>query len=102
MAAEELLRRGAGCAVIKMGAQGAYYATAEVSQYLPAFRVQAVDTVAAGDAFNGALAVALAEGRGIDEAMRRAMAAGALAVTRTGAQDSMPSREELDAFLSGR
>ena len=102
VAAEELLRRGAGCAVIKMGAQGAYYATAEVSQYLPAFRVKAVDTVAAGDAFNGALAVALAEGRGIDEAMRRAMAAGALAVTRTGAQDSMPSREELDAFLSGR
>ena len=100
--ADELLDRGAGCAIVKLGAQGAYYATAYVRQYLPAFQVQALDTVGAGDAFNGALAVALAEGRALDEAMQRAMAAGALAVTRNGAQDSMPNRGEVDAFLSSQ
>jgi len=98
-AAKELLDRGVGCAIIKMGSQGAYYATREASKYLPAFPVEAVDTVAAGDAFNGALAMALAEGRGLGEAMRWAMAAGALAVTRVGAQDSMPHRRDVEAFL---
>ena len=101
-AAEELLGWGAGCAIIKMGALGAYYAASTVGQYFPAFQVQAVDTVAAGDAFNGALAVALAEGRGLDEAMRWAMAAGALAVTNMGAQDSMPRREKVETFLSSQ
>ena len=99
-AAEELLGRGAACAIIKMGAQGAYYATRGHRHHLPAFLVQAVDTVAAGDAFNAGLAVALAEGRRPEEAMWWAMAAGALATTRTGAQDSMPHREEVEALLS--
>ena len=101
-AAWEILGRGAGCAIVKMGHLGAYYATGELDRHLPAFRVPAVDTVAAGDAFNGALAVALAEGRGVDEAMRWAMAAGALAVTKTGAQGSMPEREEIETFLSSQ
>ena len=101
-AAQALLSRGAGGAVIKMGALGAYYATGHSSQYLPAFHVEAVDTVAAGDAFNGALAVAIAEGRGLEDAMRWAMAAGALAVTRLGAQDSMPQREEVEAYLASQ
>ena len=101
-AAEELIRRGAGCAIIKMGALGAYHATSEAHEYHPAFQVRPADTVAAGDAFNGALAVAMAEGRGLDEAIRWAMAAGALAVTKTGAQDSMPYRGEVEAFLSSQ
>ena len=101
-AAEELLSRGAGCAIITMGARGAYYATTRGGRHVPAFPVQAVDTVAAGDAFNGALAVALAEGKGLDEALLWATAAGALAVTRHGAQDSMPSRQEVEAFLRGQ
>ena len=100
-AGDELLDRGVGCAIIKMGAQGAYYITrGGIGQHLPAYPVRPVDTVAAGDAFNGALAVALAEGRGVEEAMGWAMAAGALAVTRTGAQDSMPRREEVEELLS--
>ncbi len=101
-AAKELLGRGVGCAIIKMGGMGVYYATGEVSECLPAYPVVAVDTVAAGDAFNGALAVALAEGKNLDETMRWAMAAGALAVTKTGAQDSMPTRDELGEFLASQ
>lgn len=101
-AARKLLGRGVGCAIIKMGGMGVYYTTGEVSECLPAYTVVAVDTVAAGDAFNGALAVALAEGKNLDETMRWAMAAGALAVTKTGAQDSMPTRDELEEFLASQ
>jgi ribokinase len=61
--------------------------------------VDAVDTVAAGDAFNGALAVALAEGHTLSDAVRWGSAAGALAVTRVGAQDSMPTRNAVSAML---
>ena len=107
-AAKELLRRGAGVAIIKLGAQGAVFATgwqggdsASPVRLLgrqTAFPVEAVDTVAAGDAFNGALAVALAEGRSLERAVFIACKAGALAVTATGAQDSMPTRAAVDAF----
>ena len=62
----------------------------------------AVDSVAEGDAFNGALTVGVAEGKPLEEAVRWGMAAGALAVTKTGAQDSMPSREEVENFLADR
>ena len=99
-AADELLARGAGVAVVKLGAQGAYYATPGLSGFQPAFPVVAVDTVAAGDAFNGALAVCLAEGMALPGAVRVACAAGALAVTTTGAQDSMPTRTEVEALLA--
>ena len=98
-AAARLLERGAGCAIIKMGSLGAYYSDGSTSRHVPAHPVDAVDTVAAGDAFNGALAAALAEGAGPEAAVQRAMAAGALAVTRHGAQDSMPHRAEVEAFL---
>ena len=68
----------------------------------PAFAVRAVDTVAAGDAFVGAFSAALAEGRPVQEALLRGNAAGALAVTRAGAQPSLPTRAELEAFLRER
>ena len=67
---------------------------------MPAFDVEVVDTVAAGDAFGGALAVALAEGLGLKEAVRYGAAAGALAVTKPGAQDAMPTRAEVDALIA--
>ncbi|CAI8028817.1 Ribokinase [Geodia barretti] len=98
-AAEELLRRGARTAIIKLGSQGAIFATGWQGDTSTAFPVEAVDTVAAGDAFNGALAVCLAEGRSLERAVMLACAAGALAVTTTGAQDSMPTRAEVVAFL---
>jgi ribokinase len=67
--------------------------------HLPGHRVAAIDTVAAGDVFNGALAVALAEGRGLLDAVAFASAAAAIAVTRPGAQSSAPHRDEIDSLL---
>ncbi|PKB66010.1 MAG: ribokinase [SAR202 cluster bacterium Io17-Chloro-G4] len=100
MAAEALLARGVEIAVMKLGAQGAYYATGQGGQHVPAIPVEAVDSVAAGDAFNGALAASLSSGDSLEAAMRLATAAGALAVTNFGAQDSMPLKEEADALLT--
>lgn len=101
-AAHELLRRGAGCAVIKLGARGAFYASGGESGFLPAFKVDAVDTVAAGDAFNAGLAVALSNGKPLRDAVRWGMAAGAIAVTRPGAQQAMPTHREVAEFLASR
>ena len=99
LAAGTLLNRGIPTVVVKLGPLGAYYATQQGGDYLRAFPVEAVDSVGAGDAFNGALAVAIAEGSDLTQAVRMASAAGALAVTRVGAQDSMPFRQEVDALL---
>ena len=99
-AANALISKGAGTAVVKLGEQGAYYASEEESGFQKGFAVRAVDTVAAGDAFNGALAVCLGEGMPLADAVRAACAAGALAVTTRGAQDSMPSRASVDALLA--
>lgn len=98
-AAAALLRRGVGTAVIKLGAQGAYFANNEVHGMVSPFDVAAVDSVAAGDAFNGALAVSLAEGKDLEKAVTIACAAGALAVTQTGAQDSMPERKMVEELV---
>ena len=98
-AAAALLRRGVGTAVIKLGAQGAYFANNEVHGMVSPFDVAAVDSVAAGDAFNGALAVSLAEGKDLEKAVTIACAAGALAVTQTGAQDSMPERSIVEELV---
>ena len=101
-AAEELLSRGVGVVVVKLGAQGAYWSCGDEGGHVAPFPVEAVDTVAAGDAFNGAMAVAMSEGRSLSEAVRWGCAAGALAVTRIGAQDSMPEREAVLALARGR
>ena len=98
-AADELLSRGVGAAVIKLGRQGVYWSDGRGSGHVAPFPVEAVDTVAAGDAFNGAMAVALAEGRSLEDAVRWGSAAGALAVTKVGAQDSMPTRDGVLALL---
>lgn len=99
-AAGALLERGADAAVIKMGAQGAYWSSGDSSGEVPPFAVTAVDTVAAGDAFNGALSVALSEGQSLEAAVLWGCAAGALSVTRVGAQDSMPGRDAVMALLN--
>ena len=100
-AARELLARGVKGVVLKRGAEGAYVAadTGEAAWVRP-FAARAVDTVGAGDCFNGAFAVALLEGHDPWAAARFANAAAALSVTRPGAQASMPSRDEVLAFLT--
>ena len=98
-AASALLDRGVVSGVVKLGAQGAYFANRDSRGTVSPFNVDAVDSVAAGDAFNGALAVSLAEGRELEAAVIVASAAGALAVTRTGAQDSMPERAQVEDLL---
>lgn len=87
--------------VLTRGRRGALVVEADRVVAVPAPEVTAVDTVGAGDAFNGALAVAMAEGRPLAEAVAWACAAGALAATRSGAQPSLPTRVELTCFLGG-
>ncbi|HKZ78569.1 MAG TPA: ribokinase [Pyrinomonadaceae bacterium] len=101
-AATALLASGVETALITLGSQGTYVAGREFCGIVPGFSVTPVDTTAAGDVFNGALAVALAEKKPLREAVRFANAAGALSVTKLGAQPSTPWRREIEAILSTR
>jgi len=95
-----LLARGLKGVVLKRGAEGAYVATTQgKAAWVIPFHVEAVDTVGAGDCFNGAFAVALLEGKDPFAAAQFASAAAAISVTRRGAQASMPTRAEVDEFL---
>ncbi len=101
--AATLQGRGAAAVVVKMGARGAYLADAEgYAAHVEPFPAQAVDSTAAGDAFNAALAVALLEGRATPESARFAAAAAAISVTRNGAQESMATRQEVMQRLEVR
>ncbi len=101
-AADVLLGKGIGSVLITLGARGVLLATGEKQELIPGFEVDVVDTTAAGDVFNGVLAVGLAENKPFDEAIRFANAAAALSVTKLGAQPSAHSREEIDFFLNKR
>jgi ribokinase len=101
-AAARLMAQGVRHLVVTLGEEGALLVTDQVQEKLPAFRVPVVDTVAAGDAFTAAFCVGLAEGKSLREAVVWGNAAGAIAVTRPGAQPAMPSREELIQFLKER
>ena len=98
-AGQWFLDRGVGTAVITLGERGAVLVETDRVTELPAYRVEAVDTTAAGDAFTGALGAALSQGRPLGEAVRRGMAAAALAVTVRGASPSLPTAEAVDEFL---
>ena len=97
-AARQLLDAGVRAVIVTLGARGALLVTSEIVRPYPARSVQAVDSTAAGDAFNGALAFALAQAWTLEEAVPFANRVAAFAVTRKGAQTSMPTREEVDAF----
>jgi ribokinase len=97
--ARRLLTQGPQGILLKMGARGAYLATDALDEQLDAIPVKAVDTTAAGDAFNGAFAVGLLLGRNPKESARFAAAAAALSVTRAGAQPSMPHLREVEQML---
>jgi ribokinase len=98
-AARILIGRGVATVIVTLGAKGALVATREGSRLVPGFRVKAVDSTAAGDVFNGALAVRLAEGARLEDAVRFAHAAAAVSVTRAGAQPSIPTRAEIGRLL---
>ena len=98
-AARALRRRGVHTVIVTMGRRGVFVADGQVERLVPGFKVKAVDTTAAGDIFNGALAVALGEGRGLFEAVRFAQGAAAISVTRVGAQPSAPRRREIERLL---
>jgi ribokinase len=99
-AATQLLRRGSKNVVLKLGSRGCYLALSDGRRALvPAFLVRAVDTTGAGDAFNGAFAAALLEGKDPISSASWASAVAAISVTRHGAQPSMPTQEEVDLFL---
>ncbi|NHN87056.1 ribokinase [Acetobacter conturbans] len=98
-AAGLLMARGVGAAVVKMGSRGVWWQSSEGSGFVSPFPVTAVDTVAAGDCFNAGLAVALALGASLGEAVRVAAATGALAVTKRGAADAAPEWGAVQALL---
>jgi len=98
-AAQILVARGAPSVLVTLGAEGVLAVDRERALHFPAFPVSAVDTTAAGDAFNGALAVGLAAGGSLEQAIPLASAAAALACTKRGAQDSLPNRHDVERFL---
>ncbi|MBT2015496.1 ribokinase [Enterobacter hormaechei subsp. xiangfangensis] len=99
-AALALHDKGIGTVIITLGSRGVWASVNGEGRRMPGFKVKAIDTIAAGDTFNGALVTALLEGKAMDDAIRFAHAAAAIAVTRKGAQPSVPWRKEIDEFLS--
>lgn len=100
-AAEVLHQKGISKVMITLGARGVWYSEQGAKgKIIPGFKVKAVDTIAAGDTFNGAYVTALLEGKADEEAIIFAHAAAAIAVTRSGAQPSVPWRNEIDEFLT--
>ncbi len=98
-AAMELAKQGVPNVIITMGEKGCFFFNYEKAQMIEGFHVKSTDTTGAGDAFNGALAVCVAEGMSIEKSLVYANAAGALATTREGAISSLPSREKVEALI---
>jgi ribokinase len=99
-AAQALIAKGVNSVIVTLGAAGAYVHSDAFTGMVSGFKVNTVDTTAAGDTFNGTLAVALAEGQSLEQAVTFANAAAALSVTRLGAQPSAPDRESVEALLA--
>lgn len=98
-AADVLLKKGVEIVIITLGVKGALLTTNEGSTLIHGFKVEAEDTTAAGDVFNGALAVAISENKELNDAIKFAHAAAAISVTRIGAQPSAPKRDEIERML---
>jgi ribokinase len=100
LAARILLNLGAQYVIVTLGSRGALAVTKDGVGHIPAFKVDVVDTTAAGDAFIGGFATALLQNKPIDEAISYGCACGALAITKFGAQPSLPTKKEAERFLS--
>jgi ribokinase len=98
-AAQKLVDSGVEKVIITLGSKGAFVVTKNEKVSVASFKVEAIDTTAAGDTFCGAFAVALVEGKSLKDALQFASAAAAISVTRMGAQPSAPTRKEIDEFL---
>lgn len=99
-AARQLLKRGAGHVVAKLGGNGCLYVDRDQALHVPGYRVQVVDTTAAGDSFNAGLAYALANGYEVEKMLRFANAVGACSTTGAGAQSAMPTLEEAEKLMA--
>ena len=100
-ASEVLLAQGVQNVIVTLGSSGSVICSASCREFVPARKVEAVDTVGAGDVYNGALVTALSEGKSLPDAARFATLASSIAVTRPGAQNGVPHRPEVDALLAG-
>lgn len=98
-AADWFFEKGVENVLITLGGRGVYIATKEKREIIPAYHVEAIDTTGAGDAFNGGLVAALAEGKDLWEAAGFANALAAVAVQRLGTTPAMPTREEIEQFI---
>lgn len=98
--AQQLRDKGPKVVIVTLGAKGAYVTSEEYTGLVPGYKVDALDTTAAGDVFCGALATALCDAVGIEKAIKFANAAGAIAVTRLGAQPSVPDKSEIEDFMN--
>jgi len=99
-AAHNLLSKGIETVILTLGSRGSFLLTEKMDKLIPAYSVNVIDTTAAGDAYCGALAASLAQGTHIEEAVKIANAAGALAVTKLGAEPSLPTKKEIDQLLA--
>jgi ribokinase len=99
-AARALLQRGVKNVIVTLGSQGALIITSRQVAQVDSFKVDVVDTTAAGDAFIGGFATALLQNKSLEESVRYGCACGALATTKFGAQPSLPTRQEVEKFLS--
>ena len=101
-AAKSLLARGVQNVIVTMGGNGALVVTKELTKHIPAFEVDVIDTTAAGDSFIGGFATSLLENKAIKDAVRYGCATGALAATKFGAQPSLPTKTEVERFMSAQ
>ena len=99
-AAMMLHKKGIETVIITLGSKGAWVSSSQRGSIIAGFKVKAIDTIGAGDTFNGMLVTALLEGKTLEQAVKYAHAAGALSVTKSGAQTAVPFRNEVDAFVN--
>ena len=101
-AAKSLIKKGVKNVIVTMGGEGCLYVNEDTEEFFPAYPVKAIDTTAAGDCFTAAFALALSQGQNWKEAIEFGQKASSIAVTRKGAQTSIPTRKEVEEMKGGK